>query len=368
MGNPDPIQQADGIIIASRTDVGLRRSENQDHLVIERLDTGSLLVVCDGMGGHAGGRVASHAAAEAFVEAFRSDPEPGEDALHRALIEADRRVGELARARPELAGMGTTIVAAYVEGANVLVAHVGDSRAYLSRNGVLQRMTDDHSAVFEMMRRGEISEAEAEKHPRRNIITRAVDGGGTARADLQHLLLLPGDRLLLCTDGLNCMIGDHEIASILNDGQTTPQRICDALVDAALEAGGNDNVTVLLAVVDHDEHGGLFNDDPVTNPVGFRPAERRWWHGISGWGPMALVFSVFAIAVAVAWMIWFQPGEGRGADDSTAQPLRMDSIPIDSTTAPAVLPWEQADDSVTRGSVDTLHRDSAYSAPHALSR
>ncbi len=367
MDNPDPIQQADGIIIASRTDVGLRRSENQDHLVVERLDTGLLLVVCDGMGGHAGGRVASYAAAEAFVEAFRIAPEPGEEAIHRALLDADRRVGELARDRPELAGMGTTIVVAYVKGANALVAHVGDSRAYLSRSGILQRMTDDHSAVFEMMRRGEISEAEAEKHPRRNIITRAVDGGGTVRADLQHLLLLPGDRLLLCTDGLNCMIGDHEIASILNDGQT-PQRICDALVDAALEAGGNDNVTVLLAVVDHDGRGGLFNDNPVTNPVGFRPAERKWWHGISGWGPMALVFSALAIAVAVAWMIWFQPDGSTGLDDSTAQPSRMDSVRIDSTPAPAAPPWEQAGDSVTRGVADTLHRDSAYSAPHALSR
>jgi len=225
---------------AFRTDTGRQRSENEDSLFVRA----PIFVVADGMGGAQAGEVASKAAADAFD---RDLPEGSPSGFLRETIEeANRRIHDLARADPSKAGMGTTITAAIVDakGEAVGIGHVGDSRAYRLRRGRLERLTRDHSLVEEMRRKGQITDAQAEDHPQRSIITRALGPEPDVEVDLQTVPAAPGDVFLLCSDGLTTMVSEERIAAVLAAAGSMREAV-RTLVDEANGAGGRDNITAL---------------------------------------------------------------------------------------------------------------------------
>jgi len=225
---------------AFRTDTGRQRSENEDSLFVRA----PIFVVADGMGGAQAGEVASKIAAEAFD---RDLPEgPPERFLRETVEAANRRIHELARADPSRAGMGTTTTAAIVDASaeEVAIAHVGDSRAYRLRRGRLERLTRDHSLVEEMRRKGQITDAQAEDHPQRSIITRALGPEPEVEVDLQTVPAGPGDVFLLCSDGLTTMISEERIAALLAAADSMAAAV-RSLIDEANGAGGRDNITAL---------------------------------------------------------------------------------------------------------------------------
>ena len=226
----------------SRTDVGLVRDHNEDSLAVAE----PLFAVADGMGGHAAGEVASEVAIQALMEFAPTEPDG--DELARAVIAANRAVIRAAHEGRGRQGMGTTMTAAVLCGTRLIVAQVGDSRAYLLHHGALQRITRDHSLVADLVESGQITEAEARVHPRRSVITRALGSDPNTLPDIYEMNLEDGDRLLLCSDGLSSMIEDSLIESTLSR-VADPQRCADALVDEALAAGGADNVTCIVVDV-----------------------------------------------------------------------------------------------------------------------
>jgi PPM family protein phosphatase len=234
------------------SDVGRTRAGNEDSYFCGR----TVFAVADGLGGHQGGEVAS-AAAVAPLAALdgRGFADPGEaaEALAAAVREANAAILDRAAGDPGLWGMGTTLTAAAVAGDQQLqLAHVGDSRAYLLRDGSLDQLTTDHTVVGELVRRGRLTPSQAAIHPERSILTRAVGLDPTVPVDLPDPLeLQAGDQVLLCSDGLTEAVGDDQIAALLSaasDGDAA----CRALIDAANAAGGPDNVTVVLLRVAAD--------------------------------------------------------------------------------------------------------------------
>jgi len=227
---------------AVRSDIGRVRENNEDVALCE----GHLVAVADGMGGHAGGEVAAAVAIALVDAAFTGG---SVDELLAAVRAANRAIADRAAGAPELEGMGTTICAAgAIGGGRLAIVNVGDSRAYLWRNGELSQLTDDHTVTGELVRRGELSESEALEHPHRNVLIRALGVGATVDVDAAVHDVHPGDRLLLCTDGLFTEVPAGEIASLMrNEADVTAT--ADALVDRALSHGGNDNVTVVVAEV-----------------------------------------------------------------------------------------------------------------------
>lgn len=234
------------------TDVGLVRSNNQDQLLV----ADPLYAVADGMGGAAAGEVASALAVEALEQEFNGEGRPTRptpDLLITAAQAANRAVWEEAEANPEMRGMGTTLVAlALVEGPQLAVVNIGDSRLYNLRGGVLRQVTYDHNLVAEMVAEGRISKEEAEVHPRRNIMTRALGVEPEVPIDLFLEEPLPGDRYLLCSDGLPRELSDDMIAALLRR-LADPADAAKQLVEEAKARGGNDNITVV--VVDVAETG-----------------------------------------------------------------------------------------------------------------
>jgi protein phosphatase len=235
-----------------KTDIGLRREANQDHFVVD--DALGLYAVADGMGGHAAGEVASQIAIEALSEVVRSNgvPETTDDAersLTRALREGNRRIFESVLEREDWRGMGTTIVALLEVGEHALIGHVGDSRAYLLRDGRLERLTEDHSWVSEQVRLGLLTSEEAARHPMRNIVTRALGNREDVEVEVRAQTLRPGDVILLCSDGLNSMLFDDEILEALRSHARDPRAACEDLIDRANARGGEDNVTVIVATL-----------------------------------------------------------------------------------------------------------------------
>ena len=225
---------------AFRTDTGRQRSENEDSLFVRS----PIFVVADGMGGAQAGEVASKTAADAFD---RDLPEVSPEAFLRETIEdANRRIHDLARTDPSKAGMGTTITAAIVDAQaeEVGIGHVGDSRAYRLRRGRLERLTRDHSLVEEMRRKGQITDAQAEDHPQRSIITRALGPEPDVEVDVQTVPAAPGDLFLLCSDGLTTMVSEERIAAILLAAGSMREAV-RSLIDEANAAGGRDNITAL---------------------------------------------------------------------------------------------------------------------------
>lgn len=225
---------------AFRTDTGRQRSENEDSLFVRS----PIFVVADGMGGAQAGEVASKAAADAFDRDVPN--EPPERFLRETIEAANRQIHELARSDPSRAGMGTTITAAIVDAQaeQVALGHVGDSRAYRLRGGRLERLTRDHSLVEEMRRKGQITEAQAEDHPQRSIITRALGPEPQVEVDVQTVPATPGDVLLLCSDGLTTMVDEERIATVLSSSASMSEAV-RILVDEANGAGGRDNITAL---------------------------------------------------------------------------------------------------------------------------
>ena len=235
------------------TDIGRVREGNEDSFLVEH----PLYAVADGMGGHRGGEVASQLALETVEELSRR----GRGSLAEQIREANRAVFERSAEDRAVTGMGTTLTAVVAEGDGVHLAHVGDSRAYLLRAGALRQLTRDHTLVDRMVRTGEISEAEAEVHPHRNVLTRALGTEPDVRVDEEDVGLLEGDRLLLCSDGLTNMVAPEQIMAIL--GSTPdPQDAADRLVRAANRAGGVDNITVVvLDVLDDESVASVAPDD-----------------------------------------------------------------------------------------------------------
>lgn len=229
----------------ARSDVGKVRSHNEDSYLVQS----PLFCVCDGMGGHAAGEVASRIAVETIA---KTAPHSADPALLASAIEAaNAAIIEAAKNGLGKAGMGCTATAAYIEGEQIAIAHVGDSRAYLLHEKNLIRVTNDHSFVEELVAAGEITADEARVHPNRSVITRALGSDPAMYADHFLLPIAAGDRLILCSDGLSSMIPDSEIERVANQSSTA--QICtDNLVDAALAAGGGDNVTVVVADVVDD--------------------------------------------------------------------------------------------------------------------
>jgi len=230
---------------AARSDVGRRRRTNEDRHGED--PTLGLFLVADGMGGHTAGQVASGIAIEAMLEAVRAYSAGGSltERLRGAVARANEQIFHAAVVRPELSGMGTTLVALLVAGGRAAVAHVGDSRVYRVRAGRIRQLTDDHSLVGELQRRGEISAAAAREHPHRHVLTRALGVRIEVEPDLGELTLEPGDVFVLCSDGLTQHLRDEEIAKAV-DGEPDLDGACRRLVALANARGGEDNVTVLL--------------------------------------------------------------------------------------------------------------------------
>ena len=221
------------------SDVGRLRTGNEDSFLVD--DRLELYAVADGMGGHNAGEIASATALEALRAAVASGK-----SLDAAIVLANSAIFDKAATDRELAGMGTTLTAVAILGeSTLLIGHVGDSRAYRIRDGVLEQLTEDHSLVEELVREGRLSPAEAEVHPQRSVITRALGIDPNVDVDLYTVDARTGDRILICSDGLTTMVRDEDVLRIA-ELDADPRVAADRLVDAANEAGGEDNITVLI--------------------------------------------------------------------------------------------------------------------------
>lgn len=228
------------------TDKGHRRDSNQDACLINK-DIG-VFIVADGMGGHFGGEVASAIAVQTVEDTFKrpgSKEMAPREVLTRAFEEASRRIfDKAATENPELAGMGTTMVMAFIRGKHIYIANVGDSRCYLFKKPHLWQITEDHSLLNEQIRAGVLKEENIGQFVARNVITRSVGYEREVHPDIIEREILAGESYLLCSDGLSGLVSDQKISQILN--QNSPDRAVKACVDQALENGGDDNVTVLI--------------------------------------------------------------------------------------------------------------------------
>ena len=249
--------------VAALTDVGCQRANNEDSFDYD-LDAG-IFVVCDGMGGMAAGELASDMAVKSLVEDFRRAARelPAEMRLQDAIVHANQRVFQASQSKQELNGMGTTMVAACVEGTRLLVGNVGDSRAYLLRGSGCAQITQDHSFVAEQVRLGSMNPEEADSSPYQSLITRAVGSAAEVEPDIFTSVLEPGDILLLTTDGLTRYLDADAIAGILMASANLADA-CRRLIDAAKSRGGADNVTCLLV---RFEGLGTGTDSPEQKPA-----------------------------------------------------------------------------------------------------
>jgi PPM family protein phosphatase len=233
------------------TDPGKVRKNNEDSLLVGEGRDETLFAVADGIGGFEAGEVASSIAIEAFKELDPSNP------LEDAIKEANQRILAAARGDEKLSGMGTTVVAMRFGGTReepaAEISHVGDSRAYLLRGGHLKPVTEDHSLVAELVRSGDLTRAQASEHPQKNLITRALGAEEEVEADTIVLPVEPGDRLLLCSDGLSDMVSEPKMLDLLTSHPGDTERTAHALVRAALDAGGADNVTVVVVDVREED-------------------------------------------------------------------------------------------------------------------
>lgn len=249
---------------AVRSDSGLKRTSNEDSYST-RPDVG-LFVVADGMGGHVAGEVASRVAVEA-IEAFiqetagadknRTWPFPFDptvsleaNRLRAAFRIANRKIASAIADSQDLRGMATTASAVLLGPQGASVAHVGDSRVYVLRSGKLEQITHDHSWVEEQVRAGTLTPTAARQHPWRNVVTRALSGGEDPEVDVAEVMPRPGERYLLCSDGLFTVVPDGRIAELLGDMKAPLDAIAEALIAAANEAGGPDNITALILQID----------------------------------------------------------------------------------------------------------------------
>lgn len=243
-------------LTAHQTDQGLQRNYNQDATAIyepstvdaDRFQRGNLYVLADGMGGHQAGEVASHYSVDALVFNYYESEWLGiEETLRSAYLQANREIYQQQVADVSFKGMGSTLVTAAIIDGSVTIANVGDSRAYILRDGLLTRLTEDHSWVAEQIRLGELTEVEGENHPNKNWITRNIGGEATIEVDFSAPLeLLPDDIILLCSDGLHGPVPEREIQQILMDNWLSPDSSVQQLIAAANHHGGPDNISAIV--------------------------------------------------------------------------------------------------------------------------
>ena len=236
--------------IEYQSDVGRRRNTNQDYASVFTNQAGiKLAVLADGMGGHRAGDIASQMAVTNLGTAWEnlslSDDEKVAQWFIQTIQEENTRIYQRGQEQPEYNGMGTTIVAAALSEDQFTIAHVGDSRAYLIREDKIIQLTEDHSLVNELVKSGEISEEMAANHPRKNILTRSVGMPGSVEVDVSTYIWQLKDRLLLCSDGLTNMLSEETIGTIINQEGALSDKVTE-LIERANEAGGADNITVLL--------------------------------------------------------------------------------------------------------------------------
>jgi serine/threonine protein phosphatase PrpC len=297
---------------AGLTDTGRKRRQNEDAFVCDP----PLFAVADGMGGAQAGELASRLAAAAIEEGgSRLDGEEGVVAIIRT---ANARIFERALHDPAVAGMGTTATVALVDehAGRLTLAHVGDSRAYRFRDGSLEQLTTDHSLVGELVRSGRLTEAEAAVHPHRSVITRALGSEADVDVDTHTIELATGDLVLICSDGLSAMVTADEIARVLDRTGGDPHLAADALVRAANDAGGEDNVTVVLFEI--VEGTPTHRATPAEAPTAAHPEStaaldsteedvRR--HGAgkgSRWPALVLILLLLAVGAFVLWWSFLQ--------------------------------------------------------------
>lgn len=294
------------------TDTGRRRLQNEDAFVCDP----PLFAVADGMGGAQAGEIASRLAAAALEE--RALELRGAEAVAELVREANDRIFRHALGDPTVAGMGTTVTAMLVDerAGTIAIGHVGDSRAYRVRGGELAQLTADHSLVAELVRSGRLSPEEAEQHPHRSVITRALGTEAQVEVDALTVSMLPGDLYLLCSDGLTSMVRDADILALLDAAGGDPERGAGALVDAANGAGGEDNITVVLfEVIDGEPPPSELAAEPdavtaeqavpggAPQPPPTAPPVRR--HGAGAGGRRLALAAVVAAAAVASLLVWW---------------------------------------------------------------
>jgi serine/threonine protein phosphatase PrpC len=286
---------------------GRKRRHNEDAWVCAP----PLFAVADGMGGARGGEIASRVAATALGEEVNGN---GEERVVALIQEANRKVFDRANEDSDASGMGTTITVALVEDGLISIGHVGDSRAYLIRDGKLEQLTEDHSLVAELVRSGRLSPEEAETHPQRSVITRALGTEADVDVDTFSVEVQPGDVFLLCSDGLTSMVGDERIIDVVAQHRDDLERAAKQLIADANRSGGEDNVTVVffeivdqgaetgetarMPAVDADDEATLteVEDVPVIETAG----ERRV--SVAALVPIVIVLAAIAILVLLYLM------------------------------------------------------------------
>jgi len=256
--------------VAGKTDVGCVRANNEDNFGFD--SRYGIFVVCDGMGGQAAGEVASKMGVDIMLDYFRKQgpstefqhvngrgPSAGASSLASAIALANKTIFKAGQENDGRSGMGSTMVAALVRGNSLAIANVGDSRIYLIRQGAIQQLTQDHSLVMEQVRRGYITLEQAQKSEMQNIILRALGSEEMVEADVEDLVALPGDLLLMTSDGLTRHVKDEEILAIANSAADL-ERACTELVEFAKQRGGDDNITCLLVrMVDRPWYSSIAN-------------------------------------------------------------------------------------------------------------
>jgi protein phosphatase len=387
------------VLVGAATDVGRVRERNEDgFLTVE-----PLFAVADGMGGHRGGAVASQVALEVLSQ-MEGDSMAGDgaaDGLAEMVTQANDAVLERASGEPRLSGMGTTLTAVVVQPERIHLAHVGDSRAYMLRDGTLRQLTEDHSLVQRMVNEGKLTPEEAEVHPHRSVLTRALGVEPDLQVDQETIEVRPGDRILLCSDGLTTMVPEEEIQRIVEESDN-PQRAAEALVASANGAGGLDNITaVLLFVVDGEEATG---DGPAASsrqrpaatatagtPISEaaerapspparpeqeeRPPRRRSRLRIALWivALAAILAAAFMGARAYAFSQWFVGVQDGRVALFQGMPVEILGYElhrvVEVTELPAarameLAPWRELDNGITaeseeeaRGIIETIQRD-----------
>ncbi|RAP78126.1 Stp1/IreP family PP2C-type Ser/Thr phosphatase [Paenibacillus montanisoli] len=240
------------MIIAYRSDVGRVRSVNEDTAWSDSYEFGlTVAIVADGMGGHKAGEVASQLAVDTFREALQhvTAALPLEDRkllMSQAILQANEVIYDLGSNNEQFHNMGTTVVAALIQDDTSVIGHIGDSRVYKWKDGVLTQLTEDHTLVYELVKSGQITLEEAATHPRRNVITRALGTDEQIEVDIICTSWQAGDMLMLCSDGLVDMASPSSIVETLGREDLNLDQKADRLVQLALEAGGEDNITVIL--------------------------------------------------------------------------------------------------------------------------
>jgi protein phosphatase len=260
------------VAYGASSDVGRVREANEDSYLVAE----PLFVVADGMGGHIAGDVASSTAVKVIEEGSGRLSSEDPATLTKIITDANATIWDKAQSDTALRGMGTTCTLLLVDDDRVHIAHVGDSRAYRLRDGELEQLTEDHTLVGRMVQEGRLSAEEAQHHPQRSIITRALGVDEDVQVDLDTVELSDGDRLLICSDGLSSMVEDDQIKDVLAR-ESDPQKAADGLVELANEAGGDDNVTVV--VIDFEDGSGSGRRvvpaaEPTDEEIDKAPADR----------------------------------------------------------------------------------------------